>query len=52
VVHRARFLQEVHHLRHLAGLLPDGHVNADQVAALLVDNCVERDLRLAREHRR
>ena len=47
VLHRAVLLQLGHHLRHGRLLLADGDVDADQVLALLVDDRVDRDGRLA-----
>ena len=48
VPHRIGFLQRADHLGHLALLLPDGDVDADEVAALLVDDRVDGDGGLAR----
>ena len=47
VIHRAVVVQGLHHLRDRGALLPDGAINADQVAALTVDDGVERDRGLA-----
>ena len=47
VAHGVVLFQDAHHLGHLALLLPDGHVNANQVAAPLVDDRVQRNGRLA-----
>ncbi len=41
VLHPAGFLQDSDHLGYLALLLPDGDVNADEVAALLVDDSIQ-----------
>src|ERR1019366_9283575 len=47
VFHGAEIFQRLHHLGHGGALLPDGHVDADYVAALLVDDGVERNGGLA-----
>src|SRR5208337_5164360 len=47
VVHRTVVIQGLHHLRDRRALLADGAVDTDQVAALAVDNGVERDRGLA-----
>ena len=39
--------QGLHHLRHRRTLLPDGDIDANHVAALLIDDGVERDGGLA-----
>ena len=41
VVHRARGRQGIHQLRHGGALLPDGHIDANDVLALLVDDGVQ-----------
>src|SRR5262245_44389387 len=43
VAHRVVLFESRLHLRHGRSLLSDGHVNADHVLALLVDDRVERD---------
>ena len=48
VVHRARVGQHLHHLRNRRALLPDRAVDADHVAALLVDDGVQNDGGLSR----
>src|SRR5207302_7970844 len=48
VVHGARIGQDLYHLRDGRALLPDGAVDADHVAALLVDDGVQNDGGLAR----
>ena len=47
VLHRAVLLEHADHLGDRGRLLADGDVDADQVAALLVDDRVDRDARLA-----
>src|SRR5665647_1377710 len=47
VLHGAVFLELAHDLHHRGGLLADGHVDADLVLALLVDDGVDDDRRLA-----
>ena len=47
VLHRAVLLERRNGLRHCGQLLPDRDVDADEVAALLVDDRVEGDGRLA-----
>ena len=47
VLHGAVVFQRLHHLRHRGTLLADGDIDADHVAALLVDDGVERDGGLA-----
>src|SRR5271157_2597576 len=47
VFHGAVIFQRLHHLGHGGALLPDGHVDANYVAALLVDDGVEGDGGLA-----
>ena len=47
VLHGAVVLERLHHLRHGRALLADRDVDADDVAALLVDDRVERDGGLA-----
>ena len=49
VLHGPVFLQGGHHLGHLGGLLADGHVDAEEVAAPLGDDGVQADGRLAGE---
>src|SRR5215467_14054512 len=44
---RAVLLKQLANLRHLEVLLADGHVDADEVLALLVDDRIERDGGLA-----
>src|SRR5207245_1860992 len=41
VIHRARIGERFHHLRNRRALLPDAAVNANDVAALLIDDGVE-----------
>ena len=48
VAHGVIFFQDAHNLGNLALLLADGNVDADEVAAALVDNGVQRNGRLAR----
>src|SRR6185437_277439 len=48
VLHRAVLFQRFHDLGHRGPLLPDSDVNADDVAAPLVQDGVERDSSLAR----
>jgi hypothetical protein len=48
VLEGALVLQRLHHLGHRALLLADGHVDADDALALLVDDGVDGDGRLAR----
>ena len=48
VIHRAIVRENLHHLRDRGALLPNRAVNANQVAALLVDNRVQDDGGLAR----
>ena len=45
--HRVIFLQDAHNLRHFALFLPNSHINANQVAAALVDDGVQGNGRLA-----
>ncbi len=47
VAQGALFLQCSHYLGYFPLLLPDGYVNADQVAAPLIDNGVQGDGGLA-----
>ena len=47
IVHRTVVFEYFHHLRHRRPLLPDRDVDADHVAALLVNDRVQRDRRLA-----
>ena len=47
MIHRAVFFQDAHHLGHLALLLPDGDVDADEVGVPLVDDGVDGDGGLA-----
>src|SRR5213596_1103383 len=47
VIHRAVLLQSLHHRSDRRGLLPDRHVHADHPFALLIDDRVDRDRRLA-----
>ena len=47
VFHGAVIFQRLHHLRHRGALLADRDVNANYVAALLIDDGVERDGGLA-----
>src|SRR3972149_144055 len=47
IVHGARILQLLHHRCHSRALLPDRHVDADDAGALLIDDRVHRDGRLA-----
>ena len=47
VIHGAVIFERLHHLRHGGALLPDGDIDADHVAALLIDDRVERDGGLA-----
>ena len=47
VVHGAVLFQRLHHLGNGRALLPDRHIDADQVLALVVDDGVERDGGLA-----
>ena len=47
VIHRAVLLQGSHQLHHLGAFLTDGHVNANQVLALLIDDRINRNGRLA-----
>src|SRR5579871_1763682 len=43
VIHGAVIFEGLHHLRYGGSLLADGDIDTDHVAALLVDNRVERD---------
>ena len=47
VLHGAEIFERLHHLRHGGALLPDRDVDANHVAALLIDDGVERDGGLA-----
>ena len=47
MLHRPGLVQRAHHLGHLALLLADGDIDANQVAAFLVDDGVHGDGRLA-----
>ena len=47
VLHRAVLLKRGHKLRHLGRLLADGDVDADKIAAALVDDRIDGDGRLA-----
>ena len=47
VLHGAVVFERLHHLRHGGALLADGDIDADHVAALLIDDGVERDGGLA-----
>ena len=47
VLHGAVVFERLHHLRHGGALLADGDVDANHVAALLIDDRVERDGGLA-----
>ena len=47
VFHRAEVLQRLHHLSDRRALLADGAINTNQVAALAVDDGVERNCGLA-----
>ena len=44
---RSELFQGLHHLGHGAGLLADGHIDADHVLSLLVEDGVQGDGRLA-----
>ena len=48
VIHRAFFAQRLDHVRHLAGPLPDGAVDANDVSVALVDDRIDRDRGLPR----
>ncbi len=47
ILHGAVVFERLHHLRHRRALLPDRDVNANDVAALLIDDGVERHRGLA-----
>ena len=47
VLHRARVLEDLHHLRHRRALLADRDVEAEDVLPLLVDDRVDADRGLA-----
>ena len=47
VGHRAVLLELAHHVRDGRGLLPDRNIDAEQILALLVDDGINRDRRLA-----
>ena len=45
--HRIIFLEDTDHLRHFALFLPDGYIDANQVAAALIDDGIQGNGRLA-----
>src|SRR5260370_38748524 len=47
ILHGAVIFERLDHLRHRRTLLPDGDVDTDQIAALLIDDGVEGDCGLA-----
>ena len=48
VFHRAVLFESLHHLRNSRALLADGDVDADHVAALLIDDRVQQHRRFYR----